>query len=179
MQRALMQKLGRGAFIPERGMLKLMSLSLDVDMPDLPVEHDILDKLKERVALARKIDNLRHRAKKVSHEKSWLKETAEALEIELDSDGDNGCAYLSFLPMLPHIDRCEIGGVMTRSPIGSGRRRGRSHRTKPSCGSSSRSASCSAASLQSTSPLALGLSRTSCSLLHVSYSCFSGSEGRG
>lgn len=46
----------------------------------------LLDKLKARVQLARKIDAAQHKVKKEKHEKSWLRETAEAMEIELDSD---------------------------------------------------------------------------------------------
>lgn len=50
------------------------------------VEHDILDRLKKRVQLARQIDIAMHKVKKENHEKNWLKETADALDIELDSD---------------------------------------------------------------------------------------------
>lgn len=52
----------------------------------MPVEHDILDRLKKRVQLARQIDVALHKVKKDNHETNWLKETADALEIELDSD---------------------------------------------------------------------------------------------
>jgi len=71
-QRALMQKLGR-----------------TVNLPELPIEHGILDKLKERIALVKKIDDLQHRMEKATHEKSWLKDAAEALEVELDSDASD------------------------------------------------------------------------------------------
>ena len=50
------------------------------------VEHDILDRLKKRVQLARQIDIAMHKVKKENHEKNWLKETADALDLELDSD---------------------------------------------------------------------------------------------
>ena len=49
---------------------------------------DLLDKLKSRVQLARKIDSMQHKVKKENHEKKWLREAAEAMEIELDSDFD-------------------------------------------------------------------------------------------
>ncbi|EJU05616.1 P-loop containing nucleoside triphosphate hydrolase protein [Dacryopinax primogenitus] len=68
-QRALLQKLGRAT-----------------EPPELPVEHEVLDKLKERMALAKKIDDIQHKIKKATHEKNWLQETADALEIELDSE---------------------------------------------------------------------------------------------
>jgi len=55
-----------------------------VEPPELPIEHVVLKRLKERVELAKKIDGVQHRAKKANHEKNWLQETADALEIELD-----------------------------------------------------------------------------------------------
>lgn len=52
----------------------------------------MLDKLKARVQLARQIDAAQHKAKKERHEKNWLKETADAMEIEIDSDFADRCA---------------------------------------------------------------------------------------
>lgn len=52
----------------------------------MPVELYLVDKLKERIQLAREIDTAQHRVRKEKHERSWLKETAEAMEVELDSD---------------------------------------------------------------------------------------------
>ena len=46
----------------------------------------MLDRLKVRIQLARQIDAAKHKMKKENHEKRWLKEAAEAMEIELDSD---------------------------------------------------------------------------------------------
>ena len=46
----------------------------------------MLDKMKARIQLARQIDAAQHKAKKENHERNWLKEAAEAMEIELDSD---------------------------------------------------------------------------------------------
>jgi ATP-dependent RNA helicase DDX24/MAK5 len=57
------------------------------------VELYMLDKLKARVQLARQIDVVQHKANKEKHEKNWLKETAEAMEIELDSDFSIRCAH--------------------------------------------------------------------------------------
>lgn len=56
------------------------------DVPELAVEYDMLAKLKERVTLARTIDNAQHNVKKENHEMKWLRETAEALEIDVGSD---------------------------------------------------------------------------------------------
>ncbi|KZV78692.1 DEAD-domain-containing protein [Exidia glandulosa HHB12029] len=56
------------------------------ELPELNVEHDILDKLRERIALARKIDGMQHRVKKENHERKWMKEAADALGVDVDSD---------------------------------------------------------------------------------------------
>lgn len=58
----------------------------DDELPELPIEHGMLDKLKQRIVVARKIDAANHKVKKDNHEKSWIKEAAEALEIDIDSD---------------------------------------------------------------------------------------------
>jgi ATP-dependent RNA helicase DDX24/MAK5 len=50
------------------------------------VERDLLDRLKARVELARQIDKIQHGVAKENYDKKWLKETAEAMEIELDDD---------------------------------------------------------------------------------------------
>lgn len=67
--------------------LTLFQLSPGEDeIPELPVERDLLDRLKARVDLARQIDKTQHGVAKENYDKKWLKETAEAMEIELDED---------------------------------------------------------------------------------------------
>ncbi|KAJ3567280.1 hypothetical protein NP233_g6466 [Leucocoprinus birnbaumii] len=56
------------------------------DIPELSIELSMLDKLKARVQLARQIEQSQHKVKKANHEKNWMKETAEALGVDLDSD---------------------------------------------------------------------------------------------
>ena len=56
------------------------------EIAEMPVELYMLDKLKARIQLAREIDSVQHKAKKEKHERNWLKEAADAMEIELDSD---------------------------------------------------------------------------------------------
>ncbi|KAI0701340.1 P-loop containing nucleoside triphosphate hydrolase protein [Cytidiella melzeri] len=68
-----------------RGLLGSLKRNED-DIPEIPVEHYLLDKLKERIQLARQIDNAQHKIKKENHEKHWIKEAADAMEIVLDSD---------------------------------------------------------------------------------------------
>ncbi|EIN08368.1 DEAD-domain-containing protein [Punctularia strigosozonata HHB-11173 SS5] len=56
------------------------------EIPEIAVELHILYKLKERVQLAKQIDSQQHKVRKVNHEKKWMREAAEAMEIELNSD---------------------------------------------------------------------------------------------
>ncbi|KAG2143014.1 ATP-dependent RNA helicase [Suillus clintonianus] len=73
----------------ERRVVRALLASLgrnDADIPEVSVELTLLDKLKNRILLARQIDSQQHKIKKQNHERNWLKETAEAMEIELDSD---------------------------------------------------------------------------------------------
>jgi len=67
------------------------------EIPEMPVERDLIDRLKARVELARQVDRMQHGVAKEKHDKKWLKDTAEAMEIELDDD------------ML----RCVYGGSLT------------------------------------------------------------------
>jgi hypothetical protein len=52
----------------------------------MSVELGILDEIKTRVRLARKIDTVQHKAKKTNHDRKWMRETAEVLGVDLDSD---------------------------------------------------------------------------------------------
>ncbi|OCB91444.1 DEAD-domain-containing protein [Sanghuangporus baumii] len=76
----------------ERRILRALLASLDRvgenEIPHMPIELDLLDNLKERVQLAKRIDAATHKVKKEKHERNWLKQAAEAMEIELDSDLD-------------------------------------------------------------------------------------------
>lgn len=55
-------------------------------IPEMTVEHHLLDKLKPRLQLAKQVENAQHKVKKEKHEKNWLKATAEAMDIDLDED---------------------------------------------------------------------------------------------
>ncbi|KAF8644930.1 hypothetical protein AX16_008212 [Volvariella volvacea WC 439] len=73
----------------ERRIVKALMHSLSRDeeeIPEMPIELGILDQLKERVQLARRIETENHKVRKSNHEKNWVKETADAMDIELDSD---------------------------------------------------------------------------------------------
>lgn len=52
----------------------------------MTIELSMLDRLKARVQLARKIENTQHKIKKTNHDRNWMRETAEVLGVDLDSD---------------------------------------------------------------------------------------------
>ncbi|KAH9478349.1 ATP-dependent RNA helicase MAK5 [Psilocybe cubensis] len=58
----------------------------EAEIPEVTVDLSMLDKLKVRVQLARKIENTQHKIKKTNHDRNWMRETAETLGVELDSD---------------------------------------------------------------------------------------------
>ncbi|KAF7351230.1 DEAD-domain-containing protein [Mycena sanguinolenta] len=73
----------------ERRVVRALLGSLgrqESEIPEMSIELHMLDKLKERVQLARQIESAHHKVKKANHDRKWMKETAEAMEIELDSD---------------------------------------------------------------------------------------------
>ncbi|KAF8814834.1 P-loop containing nucleoside triphosphate hydrolase protein, partial [Phlegmacium glaucopus] len=73
----------------ERRVVKALLGSLgreESSIPEMSIELSMLDKLKTRVQLARKIENAQHKIKKTNHDRKWMKETAETLGVDLDSD---------------------------------------------------------------------------------------------
>ncbi|ORY72598.1 P-loop containing nucleoside triphosphate hydrolase protein [Leucosporidium creatinivorum] len=74
----------------EKQMQRLLMASLgkDVDLPELPADYSILDALKQRIELAKKIESGQHKATKEAHDDNWLRQAAEAMEIDVDSDMD-------------------------------------------------------------------------------------------
>lgn len=68
------------------GLILFQSPTEEDEIPEMPVERDLLDRLKARVELARQVDKMQHGVAKEKHDKKWLKETASAMEIELDED---------------------------------------------------------------------------------------------
>ncbi|KIP12099.1 hypothetical protein PHLGIDRAFT_62387, partial [Phlebiopsis gigantea 11061_1 CR5-6] len=73
----------------ERRIVRALLGSLgrqEEEIAEMSVELYLLDKLKARIQLARQIDSAQHKVKKENYEKNWLKEAAEAMELELDSD---------------------------------------------------------------------------------------------
>ncbi|KAJ7029259.1 ATP-dependent RNA helicase [Mycena alexandri] len=73
----------------ERRVVRALLGSLgrqESEIAEMGIELNLLDKLKERVQLARQIETTHHKIKKANHDRKWMQETAEALEVELDSD---------------------------------------------------------------------------------------------
>ncbi|CAA7264354.1 unnamed protein product [Cyclocybe aegerita] len=73
----------------ERRVVRALLSSVGRDegeISEMGIELSMLDKLKERVQLARKIENAQHKVKKTNHDRNWMRETAEVLGVELDSD---------------------------------------------------------------------------------------------
>jgi ATP-dependent RNA helicase DDX24/MAK5 len=60
--------------------------NLAEELPDLPIDAGFMPKLKERIRLAKAIEKAQHEVKKENHDKNWLKETAEAMDLDLDPD---------------------------------------------------------------------------------------------
>ncbi|KAJ2933972.1 hypothetical protein H1R20_g3167, partial [Candolleomyces eurysporus] len=76
----------------ERRIVKALMGSLgreESSIEELDIEMSMVDKLKARVQLARQIENSQHKVKKTSHDRNWMKEAAEALGVDLDSDLDS------------------------------------------------------------------------------------------
>ncbi|KAK4058750.1 ATP-dependent RNA helicase [Microbotryomycetes sp. JL221] len=71
-QRLLMAQLGRGG------------AGKKDDLIELPVDFGVLDQLRNRVELAKKVDQAEHRVAKDAHDRNWLKKTAEAMDVELE-----------------------------------------------------------------------------------------------
>ncbi|KAF9051432.1 P-loop containing nucleoside triphosphate hydrolase protein [Panaeolus papilionaceus] len=60
----------------------------EAEIAEMSIELSMLDKLKARVQLAKKIENAQHKVKKTNHDKNWMREAAETLGVDLDSDLD-------------------------------------------------------------------------------------------
>ncbi|KNE54889.1 hypothetical protein AMAG_00834 [Allomyces macrogynus ATCC 38327] len=62
-------------------------------LKEFPIEHQYMREFRKRFNLARRIESAEHTVAKKSHDDSWLKRAAEALEVDLeanDSDEDEG-----------------------------------------------------------------------------------------
>ncbi|KAF9281926.1 ATP-dependent RNA helicase [Linnemannia elongata] len=55
-------------------------------IPDFPIDRGVINEMKKRVALAKKIDEQEHRVQKSAHQDDWMLKSAEAMDIILDED---------------------------------------------------------------------------------------------
>ncbi|BEJ10856.1 hypothetical protein CspHIS471_0102780 [Cutaneotrichosporon sp. HIS471] len=66
----------------QRGLLK--ALGRTAPPPDMPIEGGFLRSLKERVTVARELEKALHNTKKETYDKNWLREAAEAMDVDID-----------------------------------------------------------------------------------------------
>ncbi|GAA96723.1 hypothetical protein E5Q_03395 [Mixia osmundae IAM 14324] len=70
--------------VAQRALLR--SINKEKALVELPIEHSILETLRDRVDLARKIDSAQHKANKETHDQDWLRKAAKEMEIDIDSE---------------------------------------------------------------------------------------------
>ncbi|WWC86013.1 uncharacterized protein L201_000884 [Kwoniella dendrophila CBS 6074] len=64
----------------------MRSLGRTHELPELSIENGFLPSLKSRIELAKEIENLEHLNSKSQHDKNWLLETAELMDLDIDPD---------------------------------------------------------------------------------------------
>ena len=83
MQRALMKSLNRSGFAINSRSPKV-DKGADQELPDLLIESGFLPKLRDRIRLAKDIEKAQHNVKKANHDRNWLREAAEAMDVDID-----------------------------------------------------------------------------------------------
>ncbi|CAD6585850.1 MAG: ATP-dependent RNA helicase [Tremellales sp. Tagirdzhanova-0007] len=70
----------------EKGMQRALMRSLNrtQELSDLPIESGFLPKLRDRIRLAKDIEKAQHQVKKANHDRNWLREAAEAMDVDID-----------------------------------------------------------------------------------------------
>ncbi|KAF9086368.1 ATP-dependent RNA helicase [Mortierella sp. AM989] len=63
-----------------------VTLNKDSGIPEFPIDRSVVNEMKKRVALAKKIDEQEHRIQKAAHQDDWMLKSAEAMDIILDED---------------------------------------------------------------------------------------------
>lgn len=65
------------------------SLKREGDLQDLEVMYGIMTRLKRRLALAKELDELRHRERKERADEDWVRKIAEEADIALDDEDED------------------------------------------------------------------------------------------
>ncbi|KAF9326672.1 ATP-dependent RNA helicase [Podila minutissima] len=55
-------------------------------IPEFPIDRGVINEMKKRVAMAKKIDEQEHRVQKAAHQDDWMVKSAAAMDIILDED---------------------------------------------------------------------------------------------
>ncbi|KAF9431690.1 ATP-dependent RNA helicase, partial [Entomortierella beljakovae] len=63
-----------------------ITLNKENGIPEFPIDRGVINEMKKRVALAKKIDEQEHRIQKAAHQDDWMLKSAEAMDIILDED---------------------------------------------------------------------------------------------
>lgn len=62
------------------------NLGKDEDLPMFPIESKCMEAIKEQVNLARQIEKIEFHNSRAQHHNSWLRQAADALEVDLDDE---------------------------------------------------------------------------------------------
>lgn len=60
------------------------TLNRATDLPPFPVNVDVMDQVKKRIKLARKIESMEHATRKANAQRDWFRRAAEEAELLLD-----------------------------------------------------------------------------------------------
>ena len=63
---------------------EMLTRIVATEIPELTIDSGFLPKLKERIKLAKDIEKAQHLVKKENHDRNWLKEAAEAMDVDID-----------------------------------------------------------------------------------------------
>ncbi|KAK5584473.1 hypothetical protein RB653_006085 [Dictyostelium firmibasis] len=75
----------------ERPLYIKLDSSIEHDIGNFPIDLRYIEGVRDRIEVAKEIDQLSHKSQKENREKSWYKKQAEEMDIELDGDffGEN------------------------------------------------------------------------------------------
>lgn len=113
-QRALMKSLGRSKSsfpvfshrnIGCEGYRGAPALKVATEIPELQIEAGFMPKLKARVTLAKDIEKAQHLVKKENHDRNWLQETADAMDVDIDP------GMYDFPPTIVNWSRADVQDV--------------------------------------------------------------------